>query len=176
MKKLGIVILSMILFAACEQIDDFTKFDVDYETTFSIPDSINVDTPVSLETPSITTNASQRLADNNTSTDLVEEIVLSELTLDVQTPADGNFQFLKNISISINAEGMEEQLLASRESIPEDIGDQLVLETGSADLKEYLLQDSFQLKMNFASKHGLDQDHEIKVRTVFTVNAEVLGQ
>lgn len=159
---------------SCEEVNDLTKFDIEYEKTFTIPGTIGIDTPITIPTPDITTNSEEKFSGNDTKKELVEEIIMKQLTLSIQSPSDGDFSFLERLTIYIDAEGMEQTKIATRESIPDDVGSTLEMETPSVDLKEYIFKDSFKLKTTVTTDETIMEDHEIKADMVFTVDAELL--
>jgi hypothetical protein len=170
-----ITLLGASLFA-CEQVDELTQFEMDYSTSFTIPGTIGMDIPIDLRTPEIQTNTTEKFSGQDTREDLVEEIVLREMNLSIESPSNGDFSFLNGLTIFLSAEGMEEVKVAWKDSIPEDAGSNLQLKTASADLKEYIFKDQFQLRVQSQTDEIIDQDHEVQVESVFHVDAEILGQ
>ncbi|MFP3860726.1 MAG: hypothetical protein ACLFUW_07880 [Bacteroidales bacterium] len=173
MRKLILVAIVFSL-TTCEHLDEMTEFDLDYETSFTIPGTLAIDTPFSISTPEIETNTSQEFSQNNTSADLIEEITLTGLNMTISSPQDSDFSFLNDIEVYLGADGMNDTLIASRNSIPDDVGSTLELQTTSVDLKEYLLKDSFQVKVTVTTDETINQDHEIDLYTKFIVDAEIL--
>lgn len=173
--KSGIYIFSIMLIAvSCEEVDELTKFDIEYEESFTVPATLGIDTPISLPTPDITTNSEEKFSGNDTKKDLVEEIVMKELVLTLESPSDSDLSFLKSLTLYIKAEGMEETEIASRESIPDDIGQTLEMETTSVDLKEYIFKDSFSLRTRVTIDKTISEEHEMNAAMTFTVDAELL--
>lgn len=175
-KLIPITLLLFLSFASCEQVDELTQFEMDYTTSFTIPGTLGMDVPIDLQTPEIQTNSTEKFSGQDTREDLVEEIVLQNMNLSIQSPSDGDFSFLNGLTIYLSAEGMEEIKVAWKDSIPEDPGSTLELETATADLKEYIFKDQFQLRIQSRTDEIIDQDHEVRVESVFFVDAKVLGQ
>lgn len=175
LKKSSIFLVSLLLLTvSCEEANELTKFDIEYDKSFTVPATLGIDTPLSIPTPDITTNYQEKFSGNDTKKDLVEEIYMKDLTLTVQTPSSADFSFLKSLTIYINAEGMEETEIASRESISNDIGSTLEMETSGVDLKEYIFKDSFNLRTKVTTDETISEDHEINAAMVFTVDAKLL--
>ncbi|HKL37590.1 MAG TPA: hypothetical protein VJ876_01760 [Bacteroidales bacterium] len=175
-KRITITLLLVLSLASCEQVDELTQFEMDYTTSFTIPGTIGMDVPFDLHTPEIQTNSEEKFSGQDTRKDLVEEIVLQEMNLSIQSPSDGDFSFLNGLTIYLSAEGMEEIKVAWKDSIPENPGSTLQLETATADLKDYIFKDQFQLRLQSRTDEIIDQDHEVRVESVFFVDAEILGQ
>lgn len=168
--------LAGILYSGCDKVDELTQFDIEYTSEVTIPASSGIDLPINIFTPDIETNAEQKFQVNDTRKDKVEEINLKTLKLSVLMPEGEDFSFLKSIEIYINADGLSESLIAWKEDIPDDVGDELSLNTTDEDLKEYIKKDEFNLRMKTVTDEFIDQDHEIEVYSVFRVDAEILGQ
>lgn len=173
----SIIYLSIfILFSACDEVDKFTQFTMDYQSEVTIQSNVGVDVPVTLMTPDIQSNAESEFAVNDTRKDLVEEIRLQESTLTITQPDDGDFGFLKSIHLYIHAEGMEKQLIASKEDIPEEVGAVLELDINDIDLQRYIKKDEFTLEMETVTDEIISRDHIIEVYSEFWVDAKILGQ
>lgn len=173
MKPAMLIMTMMMLTVSCAEINELIKFDITYEESFTVPATLGVDTPISIPTPDISTNYEEKFSGNDTKKDLIEEIVLKELVLTLQSP-DSDLSFLKRLTLFINAEGMDETEIASSDSIPDDIGKTLDMETTNVDLKEYIFKDSFSLKVKVTTDKTISEEHEIKADMVFMVDAEVL--
>ena len=173
--KSAIVLVSMMLLAvSCEEVNELTKFDIEYDKSFTVPATLGIDTPISISTPDITTNSEEKFSGNDTKKDLIEEIVLKELVLTLESPTNSDLSFLKSLTLYIDADGMDETEIASSESIPDDIGKSLEMETPSVDLKEYIFKDSFSIRTKVTTDETISEEHEINAAMVFTVDAEIL--
>ncbi|PIB34357.1 hypothetical protein BFP72_02430 [Reichenbachiella sp. 5M10] len=168
-------LLSLIAFA-CDEIDKLTQFNMKYTESVTVQSSTIVDFPIDLSTPSIESNTESSFAGNNTSKNLVEEIRLDEMTLTIQSPTSGDFGFLESVQLFIKADELDEIEIAYLEEVPADAGSTISLETTGVNLKEYLLQDSFQLRMKSNTDETIESDHEIEIESIFFVDAKILGQ
>ena len=175
MKRYIFMILAVMTMSRCNQLDKLTQFDMDYDTSVTIPSTVGINTPFDIPTPAITTNADSEFSVNDTRKDMIEEITLKRLTLTVDVPSGGDFSFLNAIEIYISADGLDEQKIAWKENIPNDVGDVLELETSGVDLQEYIKQESFDLRVSTTTDELITQDHEIGIHSVFAVDAKILG-
>ena len=176
MKKLSYVVFSLlVIISSCKKVDELTKFNMNYDTSTTIPASTGINLPINLLTPDIETDSESEFAVNNTRKDLIEEIVLTKLTLNITSPANQDFGFLKSVKIFIAAEGLEEIEIARRENIPTDIGKQLELETNNIDIKDYIKKDKFNLRVNTVTDELLGSDVNIDIASRFHVDAKILG-
>ena len=106
---------------------------------------------------------------------MIESIKLKKLTLNLKTPVSGNFNFLNEITIFIKADGLPEQVIASASDIPEDNLRSIDIETENVELKAYIKKDSYSLRVRTTTDRIISEDHEIDIRTVFRVDAKILG-
>jgi|TARA_R100000544_G_C2211735_1_gene52361 hypothetical protein len=175
MKKIVILVLLSIGLCSCDKIDDLTKFDLDYTTQYTIASGAILDVPFDVLTPEVTTDSESEFESNDTRKDLIESIKLKKLTLNLRTPVSGNFNFLNEITIFIKADGLPEQVIASASDIPEDNLRSIDIETENVELKAYIKKDSYSLRVRTTTDRIISEDHEIDIRTVFRVDAKILG-
>jgi len=168
---LGVIIISF----SCNEIDKLTQFNMEYNEEVVIPSATGVDLPVNIFTPDIESNAESQFAVNDTRKDMIEHITLTSMELNLTSPAEGDFSFLKSISIYISADGLEEQKIAWLDEIPAEPGNILDLETSDVDLQEYIKKDNFSMKVNTVTDEIITSDHHIDVNSIFFVDAKILG-
>ncbi|WP_435139363.1 hypothetical protein [Formosa sp. A9] len=173
--KLYLVMCILILTSGCDTLDELTKFDMVFNESVTIPATSPIDLPFTISTPKIETDSESTFNSNDTAKDLIEEITLSELRLTLTQPNTEDFSFLESIEIYIAADDLPDTKLAwNPDPIPND-SNEMYLETTTTDLKEYLFKDSFYLKIKAGTDEVLTQDYDINVRTVFFVDAKILG-
>lgn len=175
MKKVLIFILLPILFFSCKKLDKLTQFDLDYTTKVTVPSSLVINTPFDVPTPEVETNSSSTFSNNNTRSDLVESIVLSDMKLELTSPTTSDLSFLNEVIIYIKADGLEEKQIAIKTDIPNDVGQVLKMNVSGVELKDYLLKDKISLRVKVKTDKIISQDHDIDVKTVFRVDAKVFG-
>ena len=170
------LLLAILITASCDKINELTRFTMKYDTSATIQASvIQINTPFDILTPPVTTNSSATFETNNTNADLVQEILLSKLTLTVTAPAGEDFSFIEAISIKISADGLPETEIAWYESVPANAGSTIELTTTDTNLKDYIIKDSFSLKVSTTTDELITQDHEIDIHSEFIVDAKILG-
>ena len=166
----------MLSFCGCKKIDELTQFDMEYDAVVVIPSAAGIDLPFNVFSPSVTSNSEATFAVNDTRKDLIEEIKLTELSLTVNSPANGNFNFLESIEIFLSAADLPEVKIAWRDEIPSNGSTTIDLSTSTADIKEYIKKDEFSLRVSTVTDEIITQDHEINIHSVFFVDAKILGQ
>ena len=178
MKKvlLSYLVFSIIVgFFGCKKIDKLTQFNIDFQDKIVIASTAGINTPFNIVTPDKETNSKLTFENNNTRADLIQEITLSKADMVLDIPKDKTFRFLKSIAIFIKAEGLPEIEIASKNDIPNTVGNQLILDVSGADFKEYIKKDKFDIRVNTVTDEVTSQDYEITLSTTYFVNAKVLG-
>ena len=175
MKKIFLLFTLSVLFSCKDTLDRLTMFNIDFRETVTIPSSTGINLPFNIFTPDITTNSEATFASNNTRKDLVEDIRLQQLKLTIKSPSSGDFSFLKSISLYMNAEGLPEVLIGSKENIPNSSGNTLELDIPDVNLKEYIKKDKFSIRLSTVTDELITQDHQIEVYSQFRVDAKILG-
>lgn len=176
MKKLILATLVFfgIGFTSCD-LDQYTQFDMDFYSSVTVPASSGINLPFNLFTPDVTTNSEATFGSNNTNKDLLEEVKLTKMTMNITSPNDQRFDFLKEIHIYIDADGLSEVEIAFKENIPETIGTTLELDVNGNDIQEYLKKDKFKLRVETVTDEFVSDDVQIEVYSKFNVNALILG-
>ncbi|QCE41217.1 hypothetical protein [Psychroserpens sp. NJDZ02] len=174
-KNLLLLFVSSMLLLNCDAIDELTKFDLNYQTSYSIPSTTLIDTPFNVLTPDVTTESESSFESNNTHKDLIESITLSSLKLTIDAPEDGNFNFLKEIHIYIEAEGLDELEIANLFDLENTDATTLNLSTTGQELKEFIKKDSYSLRITTVTDETISETHDIIIDTKFRVDAKILG-
>lgn len=177
MKSISITLFSFLflILLNCDKVDEKTQFYMDYTTSVTVPSGTGINLPFDMFTPDIETESESEFESNDTRKDLVEEIILEEMTLTITSPSSKSFDFLKSIEIFVEADGVQETKVAWKENIPENIGGVLALEVSNNDLSAYIKKDKFSLRVKAVTDKILGQDVEIKVDAKFFVDAKILG-
>ncbi|MCG7858956.1 hypothetical protein MD537_18410, partial [Flavihumibacter sediminis] len=65
--------------------------------------------------------------------------------------------------------------IAWKEGIPDTIGNELALECTTEELKDYLVQDKYKLRLEVKTDKIVNQDIKIRIESLFRVDAKILG-
>ena len=166
----------MVLAFSCTEAERFTQFDLNYNTSFTIPASVGIQLPVDLFTPDITTNSESEFQSRSTRKDLLEEVKLTRLDLSITSPDNQDFSFLESVRLYLSAEGLNEIEIAGLSEIPDTIGNTLVLVIPENNLKEFLKKEGFKLRVNTLTDEILSQDIQVELAASFFIDAKVLGR
>ncbi len=178
MKRLALLLLFLpVLYVqqGCKELSKLTQFYINYNTEVTIPKTLKVDLPIDVITPDITTNSESEFESNNTHKNLIDVINLSEMDLTITSPDNATFDFLKNIEITISADGLPEKKIAWLNDIPKTGLKKITLEVSTDDLKEYIKKDSFKLKTTTTTRELVSHDTRVAIHCKFFVDAKILG-
>jgi len=176
MKK-TIFILSLIIltYGSCKEIDKLTHFNMEYSTDITVNSVLYIDIPFDIWTPDLPTNSETTFENNDTRSNLIEEIIITKMNMEITSPNNQTFDFLKSIEIYINAEGEEEKKIAWLTDIPKTGLKFLELNTIDDDLKNYIKKDEYKLRTSVTTRELVTQTTNIKVNSNFFVDAKILG-
>ena len=174
MKNFVWLLLGFLIITSCKELDKLTQFTMDYDSSVTIEKTAVIDLPITVLTPDMETNSESQFEINDTRKDLVEEIRLEQMKMTITSPSGQTFSFLDKITVSIEAEGLEEIVIAEKD-VPEDAGNTLTLETTGKDVQAYIKKDSFRLKVNTITDEAISKDIDIDIHSEFFVNAKILG-
>ena len=170
----GLVIIIGIP-SACKKLSELTQFSMDFQETIVIPSTIGLNLPFNLSTPTIKTNSADIFEINQTGKNLIEKVVLEQLTLTITDPADADFSFLRSIEIYLSADSQEEIMVAWIYDIEDPVGNSITLETSVKNLAQYIIQDEFTLRFSTVTDKIPLSDHYIDIDASFFVDAKILG-
>ncbi|MBI9033817.1 MAG: hypothetical protein JEZ03_05040 [Bacteroidales bacterium] len=173
-KSLIFLCCCFLIFSACKEVE----VDVDYEfltvDNFIIPQLPVEGIPIVFDTPTFETNSESVFAENNTTADKIERIRLVSMELIITSPEDANFNFLKNISFKIGAQGLSLVQIAFKNDIPDNAMKNLLMEVTQTDLKNYLKKDKIYLNIELLTDQPTDFEIEVEVRMKYLVEAKVI--
>jgi len=176
MKKLILLTITIIFsYGSCKEIDKLTHFYLEYNSNITIDPTLFIDIPFDIWTPNIPTNSETEFENNNTRTDLIEEIVLTEMEMKIISPDSQSFDFLKSIEIFISADSLNEKKIAWYDDIPQTGITSIILETTDDDLKEYIKKNEYKMRSKSVTRQLISVSTDIDIFSKFFVDATILG-
>ena len=164
---------------SCKKVDELTHFNKSFDFTETLPPfPIINEEPLAIPFP-VETNSAETFDEYNTSPDLIEEVKLTEASLQILTPMGANFSFLKSVSFYLDdddANGdFEKVLIATKENISNDIGATIDLEIVDQDLSDFIVKEDVIIWIEIATDEVVTEELELKIFTNFFIDAEILG-
>ena len=171
-KRFSLILLTLLGFS-CKQ-PGIVKFQVPYESSITVPSSTGANLPLNLFSPEVSTTNAAEFELNDTRVDLLTSLILNKLELTISAPNNANFDFLKSITIFINAQDLPEVEIARLQDIPDSGSKTINIPSTKVELKEYIKKGKFTLKANTVTDRFISQDIQIKVNTLFDAEATVI--
>ncbi len=176
MKKLLLLATVILLtYGSCKEISQLTHFYIDYTNDVTIPPIIYVGTPYDVWTPYMPTNSDELFSNNNTSSGLIEEILLTEMKMIVTSPASQSFDFLKSIDIYMSSDSITETKIAWNNDIPQTGLSTVELETTDDDLQVLIKTEEYKLRCRLIVRDEISDSTVIEILSTFFVDAKLLG-
>ena len=175
----GLAFVAITLFAititSCQKVNDLVEFDIPFEYAMLIPQNQAVGIPVSFDSEDIETNIRNRMEEYNTSLDMVDDVFLTEFSMEMMDPVNADFNFLDSVSVRLSSPGHGMWKVAWKEPVPDGVSGKLNMDVwAGTDLKDHVLNDIIRIRLDLLTDEAIDTDRELKVRMVFHVNARVL--
>jgi hypothetical protein len=178
MKK-SIIILTglfciVFFFQDCKKLKKYTDFDVDYSTDFVIPANGGlIGLPINIVTPETTTNTEGVYDNNDTEAKLVDEVTMTRLNLVINSPQNASFDFLESIEVYLSTSSEPEVLVASKYDIPKSGLRVLELDTRDENLKAYLQENAFKIRVKTNMRQAVAYDISMTANETFHVKAKL---
>lgn len=171
MRLLLCFLFCILLTAGCKKDEKTTEFKLNYESEATIKAASPVSLPFEFFTPPVTTNSESEFEGRNSNLSLIKTVYLGNLDLAILSPEGKNFSFLKNIYIYISAEGLDDKLIASKENIDDSVGPQLSLNPTGENLKDYIKQKTFSIKLKAVTDETITEDIRITIDSRYNIKA-----
>lgn len=168
------VLAIFLTLSSCEIIDELTQFNLDYDKEVTVDANTIIEGTATINTDPIETDIENNFKINNVSKDNVIAIIPKGLILKLKTPKDLKLDFLNSVSAYIVADGLPETKVAWKNSIPENINRELVLDISEKNLKAYLDKDEFYFKIEVSSNRVIKPEIKLELASKFLVKATVI--
>lgn len=168
---LGIISVSI---TSCKQLDRLTMFNLGYTYDFVIPPTPASELPIDLVSPEFETNSEEEFAFHSTHKDKVEEIRLTQLSVQLLDFME-SFTFVKSVEVYLKADGLPETLVAWKTNVPDNVGTRMELEVTNDDLASYLKKDKMTLRLRAVTDEPIEKELPVQVASSFHVDAKILG-
>ena len=171
----SILFILIFTFFGCKKLDELTHFDVDYNFEFTLPAFSGLNLPDDIEFSDLVNDTESTFEINDTRKDLVEGAILKKFHITILKPDTASFKIAKDIEVYVNADNLNEILVAWIYDIPNDIGNHLELKTTNRDLKKYLISDEITIRMKTTTIAPILEDYRIDLQSTVDVDAKILG-
>lgn len=173
MKFRFLILVIMTSMVSCKKQGGLLDFNLKYDTSSTINPGTPISLPFEIMTPPINSNSETELEGRGSQLNLINYVRLKKLELSITSPSGKTFSFLRDIFIYINADGLEEKLIASKENIPDNVGSVLNLDQSGENLKEYIKKKNFSIRLSAVTDETLTQKVDINIHSEYDVNAKL---
>lgn len=169
-----VLLITIVNLSTCKKIGKLKEFDLNYSEEIVIPaNSTLINLPFNIDSPETSTNSTAEYKNEGTSSKLVESVVLSKLLFTIQSPASGNFNFLNSVEIYLSSPNNTEILVASKYNIPETGLTQLDMDVSATNLKNFLQDETYNLRVKTTTDQTITSDMTIRSDETFHVKARL---
>jgi len=146
---------------------------MEYDTEIIIPSTFGQIIPLSLVTPTLTTNATYQFEVNNTKKEFIRSIKLNELVLDIVSPQGETFSFINKLDVYISSPNYSEKKVAFKYNVPSTVGGQIICDLSDIDLQEFIKDETFSLRIAVDTDETIPQDITVNIHMKFFVDARL---
>ncbi|KAA5549243.1 hypothetical protein [Adhaeribacter rhizoryzae] len=177
MTKITFVLFTSILLilSGCKQVDKLLTFNINRSQTITVP-KVAIIPGLSILGPPVTISADtkEEFRRQNTAAELVKDVTLHKIVMNLESPANEDFGFLKEVELFLAADNLPEVSMAHLRDIPADAGRSLELTSNNVKLDKYLKAPSISLRIRGAADEPVLNDITVKVDLTFKVTADPL--
>jgi ABC-type glycerol-3-phosphate transport system substrate-binding protein len=170
---LAVLALTLVI-GACgtkDKINKATTFNIDYTNEVAVPSaSIGLTGTQDFSSPDIPTGSSARFATEGTAPNLIDDIKVTRFNL---SNPNGTLDYLKSITISMQATGLPDAVIATKTAIPAGLSS-IACDLSGANIKEYISKDIIKLKATLTFSTTQKADQKLKTDLTVTVNGKKL--
>lgn len=165
MKKWFVLLLACFTLLSCnkKETPKAIEFELPYSTSIDMEGSgLTINTPVEFTSPDIVTNISSTLNSYSTNGDNIESVRYTQFNVTAVASQGQNLDFIKSLKLYMKAGGQADILVASNENFPTGITT-LDLSLMDVNLKNYLLQEKFQVKVIVTPRNPVAQGVTVRI-------------
>ena len=169
------ILLIVLISTSCSWIDGWTHFEINYETTVTLPQDLDVNKSEDVYPAQIAADLDKEVEDEGYDPDKIESVELDKLKLTLEVPTGTDFSFLTSAELFMRAGNHDEVRVAWVDNIPDGVGNTLKAKTSSKNLKKYLEEQVVTLRLNVIVNEGIPVDYFIGLDMTFVVDVKILG-
>lgn len=177
MTKITFVLFTcMLLFlSGCKQVDKLLTFNINRSQTIMVP-KVAIIPGLSILGPPVTISADtkEEFRRQNTAAELVKDVTLHKIVMNLESPDNEDFGFLKEVELFLAADNLPEVSMAYLRDIPANAGRSLELTSTNVKLDKYIKAPSITLRIRGTADEAVLNDITVKVDLTFKVTADPL--
>lgn len=177
MKLKHLLLFSLtILTFSCKKFDEKTQFEFEIEQEVTIPSIIGIQAPFNIPTYDVNTTIDHQLEIHDKRKKKIEHIYLTNLASNILSPSSQTFNFLKDITIQISANGLPQITVAEAKNLQnKNLKTLNIPVIQDLDLVDYIKQDQIDITANVTTDETIFTDVKINIIPRFFVDVKVFG-
>lgn len=167
MKRLMLAFVVVLSIASgCATVQSIIKSTFPYTANLIIPASGN---PGSVLSAKSAASSFDQIFGNQTGTDYIREVRVASVRLDAANPSNTNLGIFKSVKLFLVNGSGSEVMIASRNDVSENIGNNLVLDIdNSRFLDEYVKGSNLSVRMEYVLRNRLSTDLSVRTAISFS--------
>ncbi len=167
MKKIIIMLLSISAIATgCATVQSIIKSTFPYTASIIIPANGRIGTAISATSAA---SSFDQIFGNQTGTNYIKEVRASSVRIDATNPSNQNLGIFSSIKIFLVNGSGSEVMIASRNEVGQNIGNNLVLDVdNSRFLDDYIKGSNLRVRMEYVLRSGLNTDVSVRAAINFS--------
>ncbi|MBB2146408.1 hypothetical protein GM921_12980 [Pedobacter sp. LMG 31464] len=167
MKKIILpFIVLVVLISGCATVQSIIKSTFPYTATLVIPTGTKSGV---VQITTSTASSIDQIFGNQSGTDYIKEVRVASVKLDASNPSNQNLGMFKSVKVFlVNGSGAE-VMVASRNDVSENIGNNLVLDIdNSRFVDEYIKGSNLRVRMEYTLRNSLTSDVSVRAAINFS--------
>ncbi|MDB5261072.1 MAG: hypothetical protein JWQ14_353 [Adhaeribacter sp.] len=177
MNKITLLLFAcaVLLVGGCKQIDKLFTFNINRSQAITVPKMAIIPGLTVMGAPVvINADTKEEFRKQNTAAELVKDVTLHKIIMNLESPANEDFGFLKDVELFLGGDNLPEVSVAYLRDIPANAGRTLELTTTNVKLDKYLKANSYTLRTRGTADETVLEDITVKVDMTFKVTADLL--
>lgn len=141
------------------------NFNLAYAAATIIPATNGLQVEMTVESELVATNIEQKTNDYNTTTDLIESVIPSNIQVVLISPSGSTLDYFGPVEVYISADGESDLLIGSYSDVSENVSNSFTVTAQAVDVTEYVTRESFKTKIVFTpdAYSGIKQEVEVRL-------------
>lgn len=167
MKKLVLYTsLIALVVSGCATVQSIIKSTFPYTTTVNILAGAKADATQSV---SSTASSIDQVFGNTSGTDYIKDVRVVSVKLDASNPQNQSLGIFKSVKVFLRSSSGAEVMIASRNDIMANIGNNLVLDVdNSRFVDEYIKGNDLRIRMEYVLRNNLTSDVSVRAAINFS--------
>jgi hypothetical protein len=166
MKKIILPFIVLVaLVSGCATVQSIIKSTFPYTATLVIPTGTKSDV---VQVSTSAASSFDQIFGNQSGTDYIRDVRVTSVRLDASNPSSQNLGIFKTVKLFL-VNGSSEVMVASRNDVSENIGNNLVLDIdNSRFVDEYIKGSNLRMRMEYTLRNSLTSDVSVRAAINFS--------